>query len=91
MFTLLLLSMFVLVGLSIAGSWEIDRIHPVSSVAAPANQLKTGTPRGEQPRVIDETQAIRNLIAAFQGLSLIACGATRPGVKSINEKQRSSL
>jgi diguanylate cyclase (GGDEF)-like protein len=75
MFTLLLLSMFVLVGLSIAGSWEIDRVHPVSFAVLPANQLKTGTHLGEQQRVIDETQTIRNLIAAFQGLSLIACGA----------------
>lgn len=66
MFTLLLLSMFVLVGLSIAGSWEIDRIHPVSFAVVPSNQLKTGTHLGEQHCVIDETQAIRDLIAAFK-------------------------
>ncbi len=75
MFTLMLLSMFVLVGLSFAGSWDIDHLNSASPGNSPANQSKTGLHRTEPQPAIDQEQRIRNLIAAVQGLSLIACGA----------------
>ncbi|HUD55714.1 MAG TPA: EAL domain-containing protein [Terracidiphilus sp.] len=75
MFTLMLLSMLVLVGLSFAGSWEIDHLNSASPGNSPANQSKTGIHRAEQQPAIDQAQKIRNLIAIVQGLSLIACGA----------------
>src|ERR1035438_5242015 len=76
MFTLMLLSMLVLVGLSFAGSWEIDHLNSASPGNSPANQsTKTGIHRAEQQPAIDQAQKIRNLIAIVQGLSLIACGA----------------
>jgi diguanylate cyclase (GGDEF)-like protein len=60
MFTLLLLSMFILVGLSIAGTWQIDRDAALQAFAH-------ATPN-------HETLSIRDRIAVEQGLSLIACG-----------------
>lgn len=62
MFTLLLLSMVVLVGLSIAGTWRID--HDPALVRGRANQAQL---QGEL--------RIRSWITLVQGLSLIACGA----------------
>ena len=59
MFTLLLLSMVVLVGLSVAGTWQIDR-DAVLRASAHANSA-------------DEALRIRNWIEVVQGLSLIAC------------------
>jgi diguanylate cyclase (GGDEF)-like protein len=60
MFTLLLLSMFVLIGLSLAGTWQIDHVNSLHI----ASRVGSG-----------ELLRIRNLLAAVQGLSLIACGA----------------
>lgn len=61
MFKLLLLSMFALVGLSVAGTWQIDH-----SIVA-----------HYPPNPFDSSQSlrIREWIAVVQGLSLIACGA----------------
>ena len=69
MFTLLLLAMLLLVGLSVAGSWEIDH---VSQVAAHANQSSSGAKRLEQSPALE---MMRNWTAFVQGLSLIACAA----------------
>ncbi len=62
MFTLLLLSMVVLVGLSIAGTWRID--HNPAFLHAETNRAQ-----------FDELRRVRNWIMVVQGLSLMACGA----------------
>ena len=62
MFTLLLLSMVILVGLSIAGTWRID--HDPAIVRARTNQTQ-----------FEQARTIRNWISVIQGLSLIVCGA----------------
>ncbi len=62
MFKLLLLSMFLLVGLSIVESWQID--HSVILHTLTSERFRS-----------DETLRIREWIAVIQGLSLIACGA----------------
>ncbi|HEX4284977.1 MAG TPA: sensor domain-containing diguanylate cyclase, partial [Terracidiphilus sp.] len=61
MFKLLLLSMFGLVGLSVAGTWQID--HSLLS-HYPANRFDS-----------DQSLRMREWIAVVQGLSLIACGS----------------
>ena len=63
MFKLLLLSMFLFVGLSVAGTWQIDHsiiLHALSH----KDRFQS-----------DEPLRIREWIALVQGLSLIACGA----------------
>jgi diguanylate cyclase (GGDEF)-like protein len=62
MFKLLLLSMFLLVGLSLAGTWQIDR--------SVAQRLHTHPNQAQ----LQEALWIRNSIAVVEGLSLIACG-----------------
>jgi diguanylate cyclase (GGDEF)-like protein len=84
MFTLLLLSMFVLVGLSIAGSWEIDRVS-----ASRPGPSSSGLRNGPQPASIDASQTMRKWITVFQGLSLIACGGLYGfGVRLRNQARR---
>jgi diguanylate cyclase (GGDEF)-like protein len=61
MFTLLLLSMVLLLGLSIAGTWRID--HDPKFIHDQLNQPQWEPVRG-----------MRDWIMAVQGLSLIACG-----------------
>jgi diguanylate cyclase (GGDEF)-like protein len=75
MFTLLLLSMFVLVGLSVAGSWEIDRVNQVSPPISSTNQSNVGAQRAERQPANQEARNIRKGITIVQGFSLIACGA----------------
>src|ERR1700733_6959649 len=75
MFTLLLLSMFVLVGLSVAGSWEIDRVNQVSPPISSTNQSNVGTQRAERQPANQEARNIRKGITIVRGFSLIACGA----------------
>jgi diguanylate cyclase (GGDEF)-like protein len=85
MFTLLLLSMFLLVGLSVAGSWEIDHVNQVAT-ASHSNEFPVGAKRGEQSLAIER---IRNWIMIVQGLSLIACGALYAlGIRLRNKARR---
>ncbi|MGO9939213.1 MAG: putative bifunctional diguanylate cyclase/phosphodiesterase [Terracidiphilus sp.] len=74
MFTLLLLSMFLLVGLSVAGSWDIDHANSVRS-ASHANSSTLAAIREERQAAIEQSQRMRNWIRAVQGLSLIVCAA----------------
>jgi diguanylate cyclase (GGDEF)-like protein len=84
MFTLLLLTMLVLVGLSLAGSWEIDRAS-----GSHLNQPTIGFKSGQQPAAIDPFQTMRKWITVFQGLSLIACGGLYAfGIRLRNQARR---
>ena len=76
MFTALLFSLFLLVGLSLAGSWELEhRLTPQaastprfnSSAAQAADQHK------QQVRA-DVTQRVRAWTTAAQGFSMLLCG-----------------
>jgi diguanylate cyclase (GGDEF)-like protein len=85
MFTLLLLAMLLLVGLSFAGSWEIDRVSRVA-IAPHANQSSPGAIRLEQSPAIE---MMRNWTAFVQSLSLIACAALYGfGVRLRNRARR---
>src|SRR5450631_2518499 len=72
MFKLLLLSMVALVGLSLVGSWEIDRF--VQRSAAAAN--RSATHANHSPQItenVSTAQRVRNWIAIVQGISLLVC------------------
>jgi diguanylate cyclase (GGDEF)-like protein len=84
MFTLLLLSMFLLVGLSVAGSWQIDRIN-----ASHPSRSAGGSAVGDQTASTETYLTIRKWITVFQGLSLIACGGLYGfGVRLRNQARR---
>ncbi len=71
MFTLLLLSMVALVGLSLVGSWETDRFMQPSAVAA-------GHPSAQVNRLLPPeipVQTIHNWMLFVQGISLLVCAA----------------
>jgi diguanylate cyclase (GGDEF)-like protein len=72
MFRLLLLSMFLLLGISIAGSWMIDH-QPTA--ASPLYGTQTNAKSSALPSAITASLTIRRTIKIVQGLSLIACGA----------------
>ena len=78
MFTLLLLSMFSLIGLSVVGSWEADRFMQPS---AAGNSFAT--------QANASYQRVRNWIAIVEGLSLLACaGLARSGFRLRSQARR---
>src|ERR1700744_6170447 len=84
MFRLLLLSMSLLLGLSIFGSWLVDRAPVETSPSAGARDARLGT----QSTPIAASYAIRKSIKIIQGLSLIVCGILCGAAFRLREKAR---
>ena len=72
MFAALLFSLFVLVGISLAGSWDLELAKPVASASHPT-QTKADPVRGEQPAQPSRIRVIGKWMTVAQGLALIVC------------------
>jgi diguanylate cyclase (GGDEF)-like protein len=72
MFKLMLLAMFALVGLSLVGSWEVDRFGLPSAAATDVSATQSNRP--PQDSADTSKQRIRSWIEIVQGLSLLTCG-----------------
>jgi diguanylate cyclase (GGDEF)-like protein len=72
MFAALLFSLFILVGISLAGSWDLEHAKPVASTS-PSSQTKADSVRGEQPAQPSRLRVVGKWMTVAQGLALIVC------------------
>jgi diguanylate cyclase (GGDEF)-like protein len=72
MFAALLLSLFILTALSLAGSWDIEHQKRTDPVAHGAQGLPAGN-HSERPVLSSRIQIIWKWMTVAQGLALIAC------------------
>jgi diguanylate cyclase (GGDEF)-like protein len=72
MFAALLFSLFILVGISLAGSWDLEHAKPVASTS-PSSQTKADSVRGEQPAQPSRLRLVGKWMTVAQGLALIVC------------------
>jgi diguanylate cyclase (GGDEF)-like protein len=82
-FASLLFSLFVLVGLSLAGSWNLEHAKPVYS-ASPSTQARIEPSRRESPVQPGGIRAIWNWMTIAQGLALVVCA----GLYGVNLRLR---
>ena len=76
MFTALLFSLFLLVGLSLAGSWELEhRLSPQTASSSPSNSKTALAADQHKQQVRGEiTRRVRAWTTAAQGFSMLLCG-----------------
>ncbi len=72
MFAALLFSLFILVGISLAGSWDLEHAKPAASVSR-STQTKAESVREEQHAQPSRLRVVGKWMTVAQGLALIVC------------------
>ncbi len=94
MFAALLFSLIVLVGLSFAGTWELEQGYTAHAAARAHSSLSDATTPGmeKRPVRVEESPIVRAGTTAVEGLSLLFCCALCVlGIRLRNQAVRESL